>query len=94
MEQHSLRCIRRKTRILDDLERFDGNVSRLCGHYGISRDTFYRWKKQREANGNIALVDSKPCHKIQSFARLNLSKTKLFIFEKRIILVHSASLGI
>jgi transposase InsO family protein len=61
LEQHSLRCIRRKTRILDDLERFDGKVSRLCGHYGISRDTFYRWKKQRETKGDIALVDSKPC---------------------------------
>ncbi len=61
MDQHSLRCIRRKTKILDDLARFDGNVSRLCGHYGISRDTYYRWKKQLELKGKTALVDSKPC---------------------------------
>ncbi len=61
MSSQSHRDIKRKTRILNDLARFDFNITRLCGHYGISRDTYYRWKKQFRDGGEKALINSKPC---------------------------------
>ena len=32
-----------------------------CRHWGISRDTFYRWKKDYAAKGVAGLINSKPC---------------------------------
>ncbi len=61
MNKEALRDIKRKKKILTDLQRFDFNITRLCGYYGISRDTFYRWKKQLENDGEVALINSKPC---------------------------------
>jgi transposase len=54
------RDIKRKLRILaEGGER--GNVSHTCRRFGISRDTFYRWKREYAACGEAALVNSKPC---------------------------------
>src|SRR6516225_4200112 len=38
-----------------------GNVSYTCRRFGISRDTFYRWKREYAAGGKAALVNSKLC---------------------------------
>ena len=38
-----------------------GNVSYSCRFWGISRDTFYRWKKNYEERGETGLINSKPC---------------------------------
>lgn len=38
-----------------------GNVSFTCRYFGISRDTFYRWKKNFKDRGEKGLVNSKPC---------------------------------
>lgn len=39
----------------------NGNVALTCRYFGISRDTFYRWKKNYKFKGEIGLVNSKPC---------------------------------
>ncbi|MEK6577590.1 MAG: DDE-type integrase/transposase/recombinase, partial [Bdellovibrionota bacterium] len=52
--------IRRKLRIIQ-CDKFGTNVSKKCRHYGVSRDTFYRWKKDFERLGDEGLVSSKPC---------------------------------
>ena len=52
--------IRRKTKVLEYAKQ-SGNVSHTCRKYGVSRDSFYRWKKQLESGGPDALVNSKPC---------------------------------
>lgn len=52
--------IRRKLKVLNDLTRL-GNVSRLCRHYGISRQSYYDWKKAYEKMGEQGLINSKPC---------------------------------
>ena len=43
MNRQAEHDIRRKTRVLNDAE-LSGNVSHTCRRYGISRDTYYRWK--------------------------------------------------
>jgi len=52
--------IRRKTKVLEHVKQ-SGNVSHTCRKYGVSRDTFYRWKRQLATGGTQALVNSKPC---------------------------------
>jgi transposase InsO family protein len=62
------RQIKRKLRILK-CERFGNNISKKCRHYGISRETFYKWKRSLEAHGEQALKNSKPCpenHKLRT----------------------------
>lgn len=60
MNRQAERDIRRKTKVLEAV-KLSGNVSHTCRKYGISRDTYYRWKRQYETGGVEALVNSKPC---------------------------------
>ena len=60
MNRQAVHDIRRKTKVLEDAKQSE-NVSHTCRRYGISRDTFYRWKRQYENGGTEALVNSKPC---------------------------------
>jgi len=50
----------REKKVLDYAEEC-GNVSFACRKYGVSRDSFYRWKKQHDNDGIEALANSKPC---------------------------------
>ncbi len=37
------------------------NVSQTCRFFGISRESYYKWKRDYEKHGEKALVNSKPC---------------------------------
>ena len=52
--------IHHKLKILNEAEQCK-NVSFVCRRFGISRDTFYRWKKQYIDLGEKGLLSSKPC---------------------------------
>ena len=54
------RDINRKLRILRAGEQ-SKNVSKTCRYFGVSRDSYYRWKRDYEAHGEKALINSKPC---------------------------------
>ena len=43
------RDVLRKKRVLEHAERL-GNVRKACHHYGISRSSFYLWKKAYEVD--------------------------------------------
>jgi len=60
MNQQAASDIRRKRNVLAYAAEV-GNVSKACRHYGISRETFYRWKRAYEADGESALINKKPC---------------------------------
>ena len=60
MNRQAEHDIRRKTKVLEHAKQC-GNVSHTCRYFGISRDTFYRWKRQLESDGLEALINSKPC---------------------------------
>jgi transposase len=34
-----------------------GGVTRACRHFGISRKTFYKWKKRSDEHGDAGLCD-------------------------------------
>jgi Helix-turn-helix domain len=34
-----------------------GNVARTCRHFGLSRKTFYKWKRRFDAHGQAGLGD-------------------------------------
>ena len=56
------RDIRRKLKVLEHA-RQTGNISRTCRYFGVSRQTFYQWKRAYERRGEEALLNSKPCPK-------------------------------
>ncbi|WP_425347734.1 helix-turn-helix domain-containing protein [Spartinivicinus poritis] len=54
--------VKRKLKVLAYAQE-TGNVSKTCRYWGISRDTFYRWKREYEKHGEKALINSKrECH--------------------------------
>lgn len=52
--------IRHRLKIFEEAALY-GNVSFVCRKYGVSRDSYYRWKQQYQAFGEKGLVNSKPC---------------------------------
>lgn len=52
--------ILRKLRILNHGKE-SKNVSKTCRYFGISRETYYQWKRAYEKYGEKALINSKPC---------------------------------
>jgi transposase len=38
-----------------------GNISQTCRYFGICRESFYKWKRAYEKDGEQALVNNKPC---------------------------------
>ena len=52
--------IRRKQKVLD-YAREIGNVSRACRYYGVSRESYYQWKRAYDAQGEAGLINNKPC---------------------------------
>jgi len=60
MSQKELSDIRRKLRVLQHGKE-TGNISKTCRYFGICRETYYQWKRDYEAKGEQALINSKPC---------------------------------
>lgn len=54
------RDIRRKLRVFEHA-RESRNVAKTARHFGISRQTYYKWKQAYELHGEEGLVNKKPC---------------------------------
>ena len=54
------RDINRKLRVLKYAEEI-GNISKACRYFGISRQSFYAWKRALSEKGEEGLINSKPC---------------------------------
>jgi transposase InsO family protein len=52
--------IRKKLKILNHGKE-SGNVSKTCRYFGVSRETYYKWKNDLKLRGESALINSKPC---------------------------------
>ena len=52
--------ISRKLRILKHAQE-TGNVSKTCRYFGVSRESFYQWRRAYEEKGEPGLINNKPC---------------------------------
>lgn len=52
--------IRRKLKVLNYAKEI-GNITKACRYFGISRETFYQWKRAYEVHGETGLINNKPC---------------------------------
>jgi transposase-like protein len=59
MNQKARQDIRRKLKVLEYASEI-GNVSRACRYYGVSRESYYQWKRAYEINGEEGLVNQTP----------------------------------
>ncbi len=80
------RDIRRKLRALRHFEE-SGSVSKTSRYFGISRQSFYSWKKAYEQQGEIGLINSKPCPENPAL------RTPAYIEEKVLYLRKTYHLG-
>lgn len=46
-----------RLKILQRAEEDSRNVARTCRHFGISRKTFYKWKRRFGEHGDAGLCD-------------------------------------
>lgn len=60
MNTKAIADIRRKLKVLNYGKEI-GNVSKACRYFGVSRETYYKWKRDYEREGERALINSKPC---------------------------------
>lgn len=60
MTQKALSDIRRKLKVLTYAQEI-GNVSKACRYYGVSRETYYQWKRAYQERGQEGLINEKPC---------------------------------
>ena len=60
MNKQDAQVVRHKIKILNYADEI-GNVTTACRHFGISRDTFYRWRRDYAKHGDKGLINSKPC---------------------------------
>ena len=51
--------VKQKLEWFDYYEKQGKNARLTCRHFGISPDTFYRWKRRYKANNHLSLVDNK-----------------------------------
>ena len=54
------RDISKKLRVLTHGIK-SGNISKTCRYFGVSRETYYKWKRAYESEGERGLISSKPC---------------------------------
>lgn len=60
MTPKELSHIRRKLKALNYAKEI-GNAAAACRHFGISDESFYKWKRAYARGGERALINSKPC---------------------------------
>src|SRR4030067_1198810 len=51
--------VKQKLEWFDFYEKQGRNARLTCRHFGISPDTFYRWKRRYKAHDHLSLVDNK-----------------------------------
>ena len=60
MTRKEISDINRKLKFLNHAEQ-NGNITKTCRYFGISRETFYKWKRAYVKKGNLGLISNKPC---------------------------------
>ena len=58
------RLVNWRSKILQHAKAATGSVAQTCRHFGLSRKSFYKWKKRLEEHGDAGLADRprRPLH--------------------------------
>lgn len=86
MNLQAQRDISRKLKVFQHASE-SGNVAFTCRYFGISRETYYQWKRAYLAHGEQGLINSKPCPENPKL------RTPSFIEEKIIYLRRTYHFG-
>jgi len=58
MNKHELnRLVTWRLKLLRQAEEMPRGVAQTCRHYGLSRNTFYKWKARYKSHGEAGLCD-------------------------------------
>ena len=86
------RDIRRKIKVLEHACS-SGNVSKTCRYFGISRETYYCWRRRYQQYGEKGLVNRRPGPGTRLGVRPRRSRKKSFTCDVLITSELSALLG-
>jgi len=67
MNRKAQQDIARKLKVLNHAKEI-GNIAKTCRYFGICRESFYKWRRAYESQGESGLIDSRPCpvnHKLR-----------------------------
>lgn len=59
--------ITRKLKVFNHAKKIK-NVSKACRYFGFCRETFYKWKRIYDKDGEQGLINSKPCPETINYA--------------------------
>ena len=93
MSTKAQREIAHKLKVFAHAEQ-NGNVVLTCRYFGISRNTFYRWKKNYKSKGEIGLVNSKPCPQNLKLRTPAVIEDKIIYLRQHYHFGHYGSVGI
>jgi putative transposase len=65
-----------RLKVLREASAAPRNVAQACRHFGLSHNSFYKWKARHEAHGNAGLCDQPraPHHSPRATPREIISK--------------------
>lgn len=60
MNKNEIHDIQRKLKVFKYAQEV-GNIAKAFRYYGISRETYYEWQRRYKKDGELGLINSKPC---------------------------------
>lgn len=60
MTQKAKQDIKRKLKIFAHAAKI-GNIRKTCRYFGIARTNYYKWRDKYDKEGEIGLINNKPC---------------------------------
>jgi transposase InsO family protein len=52
-----IRILSWRLKVLRDSQELGNNIAKTCRHFGVSRQTFYKWKRRYDEHGEAGLAD-------------------------------------
>lgn len=81
MNQKAKSDINRKLKVLRHAEA-TRNISKTCRYFGISRESFYQWKRAYTKYGDEGLINSRPCPENPKLRTTALIEEKILYLRK------------
>ncbi len=93
MKKSDERIVKHKIKVLNYADEI-GHVTQACRYFGISRDTFYRWRRQYTELGEEGLINSKPCPENPSIRVAPIIEEKILYLRKKLFGITANGTGL